>query len=223
MINIDINTLQQEIKKLNSMPAQAIDEAYAREVLQSFFDYSLTQIADIDLKPAFLLINKLERDDSGIVMRINLKKLIENLTFCFDLIYAEKEKRILFISDSNESYTCAKPEKISLSFLNILYNVVELCNGAYFFVSLSSFYDRALIKIECDAQTGCDISSLLNNEKYNYINSIGGCILSLYENGIEKTVISLPIDYSDNLKEYEVPNVEDLLFDRLSVIYTSLF
>lgn len=218
-IKIDIKSIETEIEKLNLTPKNELDEEYTRELLQNFFDYSLIEANEIDLKPAFTLLNKLSKYKDEKDMKINLCMLLENLTFCFDLIYAEEEKRILFLNDCESLFIYAKPEKISISFLNILYKIVENSTGSYFFVSISPFYDKVLVKIEGESFFRTDFS-----ENFSYINSIGGNILSIYENGVYKTVISLPINNIDTeVEEYVIPNVEDLLFDRLSVVYSSLF
>ena len=223
MIDITAQQLYKKIETLNESPSELLDEAEVRELLQAFFDKSLMELPAEDLKPAFSLLRKINLNSSEQIKRIDFTDLISTLTFCFDLIYAQKEKRILFTSDTGGITVCAEPEKISLSFLNILFNIIEYANSPYFFVSLKDFSDRALIEIEFEGNPDSFEFPVFNRLINDYIYSLGGCILFLKNPESKKAVISVPVNMNIDLPEYQAPEVEDLLFDRLSVIYSSLF
>ena len=223
MIDITAQQLYKKIETLNESPSELLDEAEVRELLQAFFDKSLMELPAEDLKPAFSLLRKINLNSCEQVKKIDFTDLISTLTFCFDLIYAQKEKRILFTSDTRDITVCAQPEKISLSFLNILFNIIEYANSPYFFVSMKDFTDRVLIEIEFEGDSDSFEFPVFNRLINDYIYSLGGCILFLKQSQSKKAVISVPVNMNSNLPEYQAPEVEDLLFDRLSVIYSSLF
>lgn len=223
MIAITSEKLYEEIKKLSNSPSELLDEAQTRELLQEFFDRSLTETPSGSLKSAFSLLRKINKNKNEDIKRINFSELISRLTFCFDLIYAESDKRILFISECEDITVCAKPEKISLSFLNILLSLIESCDSAYYFVNLEKIDERVLIKIEFYSERFSPEKYFFLSDGGDYIKSIGGNTLFLCENSFIRAVIAVPTGNYNGFSEYRVPEIEDLLFDRLSVVYSSLF
>lgn len=223
MIHITAEQLYKRIEKLNESPCELLDEAEARELLQAFFDRSLTELPPEDLKPAFSLLRKISLKRSEQAMKIDFPDLISTLSFCFDLIYSQSGKRILFASDMAEITVCAEPEKISLSFLNILFNLLEYEDSAYFIITLRELGGRAVIEIEFEGGFDSFEAPVFNRLINDYIYSLGGCVLFLKQTASCKAVVCVPSESGGNLPEYRAPGVEELLFDRLSVIYSSLF
>lgn len=223
MIIITVKQLNEKIENLNSRPCELVNEEEARELLQAFFDQSLMEMPTESLKPAFSLLRKINFNSNEPAQQINFTDLISTLTFCFDLIYAEKDKRILFTADGEDLTVCAKPEKISLSFLNILFNLIDSFNSTYYFVCMERKSEKAIIKIEFEHGDSSAVSSVFNRLNNDYIYSIGGCVLFINESNIMQVVISVPVNLKSGLPEYQTPSIEALLFDRLSVVYSSLF
>ncbi len=223
MIAITAEQLYKRIEKLDESPLELLDEAEARELLQEFFDRSLAELPAEGISSAFSLLRKLNSGSPEQAKRIDFPDLISTLVFCFDLIYSQKGKRILFTPQTDEITVCAGPEKISLSFLNILFNLIECENAAYYFVSLRPLNGNAVIEIEFEESEKSGEPPFFNRLESDYIYSLGGRVLFSRGKESGKAVICIPQNTDSKLPEYLAPLAEDLLFDRLSVIYSSLF
>lgn len=191
--------------------------------MQAFFDCSFAEAPSEKLMPAFSLLRKINQNILEETQKINFTELISRLVFCFDLIYAENDKRLLFTADCENITVCEKPQKISFSFLNILFKLIESCNTYYFFVTVEEIVGKALINIEFDADGGFSSAPFFYCDGSDYIKSIGGCLLLIHEGSFIRAVIEIPVIRHGKFKPYRTPEIEDLLFDRLSVVYSSFF
>lgn len=220
-----INTKQilKEIERLNSIPKESLNEEEARELLQSFFDASLLKDGAENTESAFSLLYKINTSGNIPIMQINFSRLLFVLTFCLDLIFAESEKRIIFVSDFEEEVKlCAAPEAISLCISNIIFNILKMNQSPYYFISLGTNAKSATIKIEFEPPL-CKCAYIFKALSVDYLYSLGGRLLFSQGTQEAAAIISFPKITNNALPEYRIPEVEDLLFDRLSLIYSALF
>lgn len=159
----------------------------------------------------------------------NVTELFDNLTFCCELLCSENKKRIIFSYSEEPFYTVCSPKELSWAFLNILVNAASYSAGDFISVSQRTHTDFAQFIIENEGvfPYGRFADSLCENgcglfRTNRIISSHGGVIMMNSDKN--KTAVSFTVlkKTDSSLPEYKIPSVEDLLYDRLSIIYTAL-
>ena len=163
------------------------------------------------------------------IYRCNLTDLFGNLTFCCDLLCGSRGKRVFFNSDVSDYFTACNPSAMSWAFLNLLENAVAYSSGSYVSVSQSVLNERCLIIIESEGTFDCNdyFEAVKRNgggiscaEKI--ISALGGSMFMSSFYDMSCVCFTIPKADTTGLCSYCAAPVEELLCDRLSVVYTAL-
>ncbi len=159
----------------------------------------------------------------------NVTELFDNLAFCCELLCSENRKRIIFSYEEDPFCTVCNPKELSWAFLNILVNAAAHSRGDFISVTQRTGADFAqfIIENEGEFRYGSFADALCKNgcglfRTNRIISSHGGVIMMNSDSN--KTAVSFTVSKKtdSSLPEYKIPSVEDLLYDRLSIIYTAL-
>jgi len=224
-----------EFEQLNSRILPEADLPSIREELQNVFDEILLpecENREEKLKAAFYLLRKTDNLDfpkHPCEHRINLSLLTENLIFCCDAVLCESEKRIIFLSDENDIYISADPKIVTRAILNAVSNAVGYSRGDFIGITLTRVGKSAVLSFESSGEFDIPdyLRALGGTGGISFISKTvrhsGGCMLMCSDGGKTSFLFSLPIKNTAGLPEYRVPDIDELLFDRLGVIYEALY
>lgn len=156
----------------------------------------------------------------------------ENLIFCCDLLAAEWKKRIFFFSENVEQKLICNASDFSWALLNLLSNAIIFSDGKYISVTLRQYNNRLAFTVESEGGFLYEkfLSSFnTHNGKTSGLcctqkiaKSHGGSLFMSSENGKTKVTLLFARRQKTNEPDFRIPTVEELLYDRLSVIYTAL-
>lgn len=224
-----------EFEQINRMIFPDADFPCVREKLQAVFDEIILSdctCKEILLKSAFFLlrkINNLDFPEKPCKYKCNLTQLAENLVFCCDAVLCESEKRLIFLTDSDDIFTLADPKLITRAILNAVSNSVKYSHGDYIGICLERIGDRAVFSFESSGDFPIDnyFHSLDGRGGLNFISKTAkfynGCMLMNSDGEKTSFLFSIPIVNADDFPEYRTPDIDELLFDRLGVIYEALY
>lgn len=159
----------------------------------------------------------------------NITELFDNLAFCCGLLCSENRKRIIFSCGDEPFYTVCSPKELSWAFLNILVNAALHSKGDFISVTqrISAGFAQFTVENEGEFRYAGFLNALCENgcglfRTNRIVSSHGGVIMM--SSGKNKTAVSFTVlkKTDSSLPEYKIPSVEDLLYDRLSIIYTAL-
>ncbi len=212
------------------------DFSQLRNCLQEIFDELLIEYSSEcsdALKKAFSVLRKVNNCDVRFLQnpsRCNITKLLENLVFCCDTLISETEKRVLFITQETDLFADADIKSLSRVFLGAIANAVKYSVGPFITVSLIERNSFAVFSVGNSGEFPIEkyfsgVSSF--GKTLNYISritaSLKGRTLMCSDNGETVLTVAIPIAQGKNTDIAEIPKIDDLLFDRLSVVYEALY
>lgn len=212
------------------------DFSQLRNCLQEIFDELLIDYSSDcsnSLKKAFAVLRKVNNCDVRFLQvpsRCNITRLLENLVFCCDTVISETEKRVLFITQETDLFADADIKSLSRVFLGAIANAVKYSTGPFITVSLTERNSFAVFSVGNSGNFPIEkyffaLSSF--GKTLNYISriiaSLNGRVFMNSSNAETTLTIAIPIAQGKNTNIAEIPEIDDLLFDRLSVIYEALY
>ena len=220
------------LSKLKSDFDRSGDSAAARNALQEIFDECLFRVLfesefNEPLEKAFSLLRKIENSalpQSREKYRYNAVTALESLCFCADLLSLENGAGVIFGSCSNTIYINAPQRQFLLSVSNLLANAVRNTVSQNVRVTLKSDNNNAFLFITnkgefsyAEFQKAMLAQSSLGFAVRLFESSGGEAAISCLD-GYTTVAVRLPL--ADGiLPKKSVPAIDELLYDRLSVIY----
>lgn len=212
------------------------DANAAREALQELFTvcfeaYKFSASFGRVLERAYSLLRRIENSSAAnppSAYRYDVVFTVEDLIFCADIITAQTKKCFSFDCDFECAYISLDIKSFSLAFLELLSNAVSYSTGSEIRVKLSLFDGFVGISVsnsgffcaEKFQKAVCSDGSLgfINR----MLNKAGGSLVMT--NGEDTTTLALKIPTADDSLPCTLPfAVDDLLYDRLSVLYIAFF
>lgn len=224
-----------KIDEINRRISPEADFPQIRESLQEVFNrilFSECESREKKLKAAFSLLSKVDNLDfpeRTCEYKINISLLAETLVFCCDAVLCEDGRRVIFLSGSDDIYIKADPKIVTRAILNAVSNAVGYSDGDCAAVILEKVGESAVLTFQSSGDFAVSnyLRSLGGTGGLSFISKVvrhyGGCMLMRSDGGRTSFVFSLPAYNAHGLPEYEVPQADELLFDRLGAIYEALY
>ena len=225
--------MQTELDRLSRTFTKNNDSAYVRNALQQIFDECFLKVLyDNNYRDAldrgFAFLRKIENSalpQANGEFRYDAAALTQRLCFCADLLCFDQDRSVLF--ECNDTvYINVSQKHFLFCVSNLIANAVKYSVSGEVFVTLKIRNNSAQLFIinEGEFSYGCFQKAILEN------GSLGFAVRFFESADCETAVISrqghtviavnLPLA-DEKLPITASPCIDELLYDRLSVIYTA--
>lgn len=221
-----------ELSRIKSNFRISGDRAAAREALQNVFDICfLRALCDEAYTEIIEKAFSVLRETENSVMpqgfnkyRFDAVSAVENLCFGADVLSFDKDQGVIFHSFNNTIYICADMKGFLFSVSNLIANAIKYSVSGDVSVTLKIYGKNVYLFITDEGEfsySGFQKAMLRQSSlgfAVRFFESVGGGIALSSSNG--STTLALRLPQADkNLPVKPSPTAEELLYDRLSVIY----
>ena len=210
-----------QINNIRNGLQNIFDECFLNALCGSFYREALDR--------SFSLLRRVENSALPYVSvkyRFDASYAVEGLCFCADVLGFEKGKKIIFESSGNTIYISADMKSFLFSVSNLLANAVKYSAGEDIIVTLKSDGKNALLCISDSGEFSYDAfqSPVIKTGSLGFavrfFESSGGAFAMESSDGLTAVAVKLPLA-KNSLPAVLPLGIEELLYDRLSVIYTA--
>lgn len=226
------NGLEEKINRAREEFLINKNPAAARSLLQEVFDEGLTMLnvnpglSDV-LDGAYSLLRKIRcSNNSGIEYKkkYDLFSLAEDTVFCAELLI--RERSFLFGSDGAEGFVSVEPRSLAFALSGVIANAVRFSDSDCIAVSQRRSSGSFLISVSAEGNFNVDrfYKAIVSDGSLGFANRLlranaGGLFLSNGRN-TQSVIMKIPSARADLPSVFPL-SVEDLLYDRLSEVYTA--